>query len=52
MTGDLIQDASREAYDRFCELMQPLGLPVYCIPGNHDVRAFMKEALASPEFHY
>ena len=52
MTGDLIQDDSREAYDRFCELMRPLGLPVYCIPGNHDVRAIMKDALASPEFHY
>jgi 3',5'-cyclic-AMP phosphodiesterase len=52
MTGDIIQDDSREAYERFCELMQPLGLPVYCVPGNHDVRATMKEALTGPEFHY
>lgn len=52
MTGDIIQDDSREAYERFCELMQPLGLPVYCVPGNHDVRATMKDALTGPEFHY
>ena len=52
MTGDLIQDDSREAYDRFCESMMPLGLPVYCIPGNHDIRDIMKDALAGPEFHY
>ena len=52
MTGDLIQDESREAYERFCELMLPLGLPVYCVPGNHDIRAMMKDALARPEFHY
>ena len=52
MTGDLIQDESREAYERFCELMLPLGLPVYCVPGNHDVRSMMKDALARPEFHY
>jgi len=52
MTGDLIQDDSREAYERFCESMMPLGLPVYCIPGNHDIRDIMKDALARPEFHY
>jgi len=52
LTGDLIQDDSREAYERFSELMRPLGLPVYCVPGNHDVREFMKDSLASPEFYY
>ena len=52
MTGDLIQDHSREAYEHFCESMLPLGLPVYCVPGNHDVRPMMKDALARPEFHY
>jgi Icc protein len=52
MTGDLIQDDSREAYDRFRESMLPLGLPVYCVPGNHDIREMMKDALVGPEFHY
>ena len=52
MTGDLIQDDTREAYDRLIELMEPLGLPVYCIPGNHDVRELMREALSRRPFHY
>ena len=52
MTGDLIQDDSREAYERFYESMLPLGLPVYCVPGNHDNRPIMKDALARPGFHY
>lgn len=52
MTGDLIQDDSRAAYDRFCELMSPLQLPVYCVPGNHDVRELMRDALSRDPFHY
>lgn len=52
MTGDLIQDDSRAAYDRFCELMSVLDLPVYCVPGNHDVRALMRDALSREPFHY
>jgi 3',5'-cyclic-AMP phosphodiesterase len=52
MTGDLIQDDSREAYQRFCELFAPLGLPVYCVPGNHDIRDYMRAALTAAPFHY
>ena len=52
MTGDLIHDDSREAYNCFCELMRPLGLPVYCVPGNHDVRTIMQDVLTDPDFHY
>ncbi len=52
MTGDLIHDDSAEAYDRFCELVAPLGLPVYAVPGNHDIRPAMRKALAMPPFHY
>lgn len=52
MTGDLIQDDSREAYQRFCESMLRLDLPVYCVPGNHDIRNIMRDVLARPGFHY
>lgn len=52
MTGDIIQDDTAAAYDRFIEHFAPLGLPVYCVPGNHDIRSLMREALASPPFHY
>jgi Icc protein len=52
MTGDLIQDGSRAAYHRFCDLMAVLNLPVYCVPGNHDVREFMRDATSQAPFHY
>ncbi len=52
VTGDLIQDDSREAYQHFHELLGALGLPVYCVPGNHDVRALMRDCLQGPVFHY
>jgi Icc protein len=52
MTGDVIQDDSRGAYQRFRELLTPLGLPVCCVPGNHDVRPLMQEVLAEVPFHY
>ena len=52
MTGDVIQDDSAEAYVRFREIMDPLGLPVHCVPGNHDVRSLMRDALSEPPFHY
>jgi Icc protein len=52
MTGDVIQDDTAAAYDRFIEHLAPLELPVYCVPGNHDVRSFMRDALAHPLFFY
>lgn len=52
VTGDLVQDDSRGAYERFRRLLEPLGLPVHCVPGNHDVSPLMREVLASPPFHY
>jgi len=52
VTGDLIQDESAKAYQHFAALLAALGLPVYCVPGNHDVRALMRDALTEPPFHY
>lgn len=52
MTGDVIQDDTSAAYDRFIEQFAALGLPVYCVPGNHDDRSVMAEALAHPPFFY
>lgn len=52
MTGDLIQDDSDGAYEHFRQLLGRLRLPVYCLPGNHDIRAKMREVLAKPPFHY
>ncbi len=52
MTGDLIQDDTREAYERFRDFLVPLGRPVHCVPGNHDVRYLMQEVLCDDPFRY
>ncbi|MDX1655993.1 MAG: phosphodiesterase [Candidatus Competibacteraceae bacterium] len=35
-TGDLVQDEGAPAYARFRSFLEPLGIPVACLPGNHD----------------
>ena len=52
VTGDIIQDGGNGAYDRFRQLLSPLGLPVYCLPGNHDIGAEMRAALGEAPFYY
>lgn len=52
MTGDLIQDDSPEAYERFRDLLLPLGMRVHCVPGNHDVRELMQSVCRQPPFSY
>ncbi len=51
-TGDLVQDDSAGAYEHFAALMGELGVPVHCIPGNHDVPDLMRSALADGPFIY
>jgi Icc protein len=43
-TGDLVGDEP-EAYDRVREFLEPIGVPVYCLPGNHDFPARMAQTL-------
>ena len=52
VTGDIIQDDSAAAYQRFIDSLSPIEPPVYCLPGNHDVRPLMQAALADTPFHY
>jgi len=52
VTGDLIQDDSAAAYDRFREQLLSLGLRIHCVPGNHDVRDLMRETCLRPPFSY
>lgn len=49
-TGDVVQDESRAGYERFRACLEPLGVPVICIPGNHDDPKLMAETLASGSF--
>ena len=52
VTGDLIQDDSAEAYERFRDLLLPLKLRVHCVPGNHDIRDLMRPVCGRPPFSY
>ena len=52
ITGDLIQDDSAEAYDRFRELLLPLNMRMHCVPGNHDIRELMRRVCCVPPFSY
>ena len=52
LTGDIVQDDSAGAYGHCRELLLSLGLPVYCVPGNHDVRHLMRDLLPQPPFTY
>ncbi len=46
VTGDISDDGSPESYALFSDLMAPLDLPVFVIPGNHDQREPMRAAFA------
>jgi Icc protein len=52
ITGDLIQDDSAEAYDRFQKLLLPLNMRMHCVPGNHDIRDLMRPICSRPPFSY
>ncbi len=45
VTGDIAQDGEAAAYERFARLLAREGAPVYCIPGNHDDKQLMRNAL-------
>lgn len=52
ITGDLVEDCSRQGYERFRSIMQALERPVMCLPGNHDDPELMKKLLDDGEFSY
>jgi len=51
-TGDLVHDASQKGYQRFQSIMGSAGVPVYCLPGNHDVPEMMRACLTDPAVQY
>lgn len=50
VTGDIVQDESRAGYERFRSTLEPLGLPVHSIPGNHDDPKLLDEVLRNGLF--
>ncbi len=49
-TGDLVDGGKPEEYALLRELLAPLDMPVYLIPGNHDARDAMRTAF--PDHRY
>ncbi|MBM3489324.1 MAG: phosphodiesterase [Alphaproteobacteria bacterium] len=45
-TGDLVDRGSIEEYEILRDLLSPLTMPVYLIPGNHDDRANLRAVFA------
>jgi len=50
-TGDLVHDASPQGYALIAEMLSGFGVPVLCLPGNHDVPAVMREHLRAERVH-
>ena len=44
LSGDVSDDGSLESYSCFKEIMQSLKVPVYVVPGNHDLRENMRKS--------
>ena len=45
LTGDLSQDETACSYERLRDLVTPLGIPTYWLPGNHDQPVVMAQVL-------
>jgi len=52
VTGDIAQDESRGAYERFRDLLGACEAPVWCLAGNHDDPAWMAEILDTQPFTF
>ena len=52
VTGDIADDHTPEAYRNFRRALEPYGLPVFCLPGNHDEPALMPTLVGQAGFQY
>lgn len=52
LTGDLSQDSSQAAYQRLISHLEPLDIPCYVLPGNHDKPDILRDCFAQEPFLY
>jgi 3',5'-cyclic AMP phosphodiesterase CpdA len=52
ITGDCVDEGRVTEYQRFVELLRPLNIPVYVIPGNHDHRDHMRDVFGEQGSHH
>jgi Icc protein len=46
-TGDLVHDGTPQAYQRIFSHLRRFGVPVYCLPGNHDEATTLRNSTDS-----
>lgn len=51
LSGDLVDAPSPAAYQQALELLAPLGVPLYAIPGNHDDRDLLRASFGPGAAH-
>lgn len=51
-TGDLVHDGTDAAYRRIFGHLESFGLPVYCLPGNHDEARSLQQCLGDGLIRY
>jgi Icc protein len=52
VTGDIADDHTPGAYGVFRRALEPYGLPVFCLPGNHDEPGLMPGLVGDSGFQY
>jgi Icc protein len=50
LTGDLVDFGTMDEYALIREILSPLAMPIYVIPGNHDDREIMRRAFADYDY--
>jgi len=50
VTGDLVDHGERDEYRQVRQLMAPLSMPVFVIPGNHDSRSELLRAFSDHRY--
>lgn len=49
-SGDLVDEGNSAEYARLRELLAPLPMPVYLMPGNHDNRSMLRAGFADHDY--
>lgn len=49
-TGDLVEHGDKVGYEHFIELIEPLKMPAWVLPGNHDEPQIMCEIFAGTSY--